>query len=400
MAGQESIGTGVSSGERVEERTAGVLVQRGSEVDVAAVCARVLRELASVVEESVAGALGFDGRGVRHERFGGADVGSGFGRPVDIHGEREQQSGDRRNDGRADVGFLLRCGCECVHGHGQGVSVVDGGAGDGVLGDPRGGSGDLVGDGCGTTERVVAGETSGLVASRGLIGGKGANYDRNKRNRERRRRNKAVDAGLGGVKHGECFDAGRSGYQAREDYAEVHGLSPAELDVDEFAVGTPVSVADVLTKKDMKRLAKQRAQLYELRNRREVLRLEREIQMEEETLASGANKIRVGNWVSEVKAGASKATGMSRGSTSTGRVTKRSAWSAGSWRTREKSDQTGVSSFVTEEEHQKVVAASEAFRLEAEQLKKEIRHLTQNDKFRHDDSLGELGMVPSWDNRK
>lgn len=139
------------------------------------------------------------------------------------------------------------------------------------------------------------------------------------------------------------------------DDKEQTGRVGGERSCVSAGVGGPVGVADVSSKEDMEVLAKQRYEMYTLRNRREKLRLEREIMMEEATLEAGANVIRVDNWISEVKDGKSKSDGMSRGTTSSGKYTKRSAWSGGSWRSRN-TGPTSVGPVVPEDVHKAVLA--------------------------------------------
>lgn len=245
-------------------------------------------------------------------------------------------------------------------------------------------------------------EECGGVGTSGVIG-LGPNTLRNraarkKRQQRRQRKQRRVDDGVD--------LPGESVAEAMEHYADVHGVSVAELEADDFEKGLPIGVADVSTKAEMKRLARQRAELYFLRNEREKLRLQREIEMEKATLEAGANVARVNNWISEVKSGNSKSDGMSKGSSSSGRVTKRSAWSGGSWRSRPKSDETKGSSFVPEEVYNAVVARVAELEEKEKELTvkyeraKDARYEALNHTFRVLDQRADVGMLTVADKAK
>lgn len=220
---------------------------------------------------------------------------------------------------------------------------------------------------------------AGVVGARGLVfelvgEAQGRNYARNKRNRERRRLKKA-----GSVNGVGCVKA----------VSESAGVAAVDAE-------------------QAKRLAKQLASLYELRNERELLKLRREIEMEKATQEAGANVARVDNWIAEIKSGKSKSSGTSRGSTGSGRFTKRSAWSGGSWRVR--SVGSDGSSVVPEEVHEAVLSRNKELEAKLVAMEKEKRDLAGrlehakdrryealNHQFRIYDRRADVGMVTAAD---
>jgi hypothetical protein len=145
-----------------------------------------------------------------------------------------------------------------------------------------------------------------------------------------------------------------------------------------------VGVRDVATKEQMVRLAKQRAELYELENERKILKAKREIEMEKITHEAGANVARVDNWVNDVKSGSGKSAGTGWVS---GRVSGsgKSKWS-GSWRSRE-TVSTGIT-MVSEEVHNAVL--KRVAELEAEVKRKDLEAKKKEKLFeekRRDDDI-------------
>jgi hypothetical protein len=190
----------------------------------------------------------------------------------------------------------------------------------------------------GTAETVVSGRSVGRVS--------------NREKREKRKRRKL-----------------------RKQAAAKVGVAP---------VVNAVGVRDVATKEQMVRLAKQRAELYELENERKILKAKREIEMEKITHEAGANVARVDNWVNDVKSGSGKSAGTGWVS---GRVSGsgKSKWS-GSWRSRE-TVSTGVT-MVSEEVHNAVL--KRVAELEAEVKKKDLEAKKKEKLFeekRRDDDI-------------
>lgn len=126
-----------------------------------------------------------------------------------------------------------------------------------------------------------------------------------------------------------------------------------------------VGLLDVLSADERKRLAEERVRLYRLRNEFEALRLERVVMMEKQAKESGAAKLRIDNWVEEVKAG---------GSHSFFTANKRRDWSK-PWRSGG-SEQVKTKIAPKPGEVEKALAKnSQAFRIQLAEKEAEIKQL-------------------------
>jgi len=112
-----------------------------------------------------------------------------------------------------------------------------------------------------------------------------------------------------------------------------------------------VGVRDVATREQLRELAVQRAELYKLENERKIIKARREIAMEKQVEASGAQVKRVDNWIADVNSGSARSSGSGWASQKT-KSSKNSVWSK-SWRSQ--SSEGTSQGTVSEEVHCAVV---------------------------------------------